>query len=136
VPPSRYQGDTLMLYKQIQNNERILIDYLLNIEKKSISEIARILKRNKSTISREIKRNTKNNIYSSFDANLIAKKREWHKHSMYLLKYEEFSTLFIERFDKRYHGVEATLERIKAEYANQIKIPSLKQIYNWINSNR
>ena len=85
VPPRHYQGDTVMLYTQIHKDERILIEFLFNVQNKSISEIAKLTNRNKSTISREIKRNS-NESYEALSAQLKRNNRQWHKHSMYLLK--------------------------------------------------
>ncbi|TCG10270.1 IS30 family transposase, partial [Mycoplasma marinum] len=49
--------------------------------------------------------------------------------------YPEFSKLFLKYFDKKWHGVEATWTRIKIEKPN-ISMPSLKQTFNLINSNK
>ena len=122
-------------YTQLNENERTLIDHLFNIENLSISKIAQKLNRNKSTISREIKRNTIDGIYSFSFAHKKYKCRQWHKHMFYLEKYLDFTEYFKIWFDKRYHGVKATINKIKTSVLN-IKIPSFKQVYNWIKSGR
>ena len=122
-------------YWQLNENERSLIDYLFNVEKLSISKIAIKLKRNKSTISREIKRNTVDGIYSFDSAHKKYKNRQWHKHMFYLEKYSDFTECFSKWFDKKFHGVKATIHKIKTNVLN-IKIPSFKQVYNWIKSKR
>lgn len=122
----------MMKYLQLKHDERALIDYLLNKEKRSISYIAKQLGRSKSTISREIKRNS---FVYGYDFNLANKKtieRQYHKHMMHILKYQEFTKIFLQYYDKRYHGIEATHNKIKSLYHN-IKIPSCRQVYNWIN---
>lgn len=122
----------MMKYLQLKHDERALIDYLLNKEKRSISYIAKQLGRSKSTISREIKRNS---FIHGYDFNLANKKtieRQYHKHMMHILKYQEFTKIFLQYYDKGYHGIEATHNKIKSLYHN-IKIPSWRQVYNWIN---
>lgn len=124
-----------MLYTQIHKDERILIEFLFNVQNKSISEIAKLTNRNKSTISREIKRNS-NESYEALSAQLKRNNRQWHKHSMYLLKYQEFTNIFVKKYDKRYFGIENTYMFIKNNYKEKIKIPSLRQVFNWVKSNR
>ncbi|MGL4950763.1 MAG: IS30 family transposase [Mycoplasma sp.] len=124
-----------MLYNQITNDERKIIDYLWNQQKRSISFIARELNRSKSTISRELKRNQTIDGYVFEIADEKYEKRQWHKHCMHTLKYEEFSKLFLKYYDKRCHGVEATYNKIINNHPN-IKSPSLRQIFNWIKNNR
>lgn len=54
---------------------------------------------------------------------------------MYLDKYNEFTNLFCKFFNKYYHGIEITINKIKSMNLN-IKIPSVQQVYNWIKSRR
>lgn len=135
MPPRLYQGGLILLYKHIQENERFLIEFLFIKEHKTITQIAKILNRNKSSIARELKRNSLES-YNASIANIKAKERQWHKHSMYLLKYQEFTKEFLKIYEKRYHGVEISHSEIKNKFGKLIKIPSLKQLYNWIRSNR
>lgn len=124
-----------MTYKHILNEEREIIAHLFNVQKLSISKIANQLNRHKSTISREIKRNESNGFY---EPNLAHKKylnRKWHSHSFYLTKYNNFSELFKERYDKRYSSVEISLFKMKQDKLLD-SYPSIRQIYNWIRSNR
>ncbi len=124
-----------MNYKHITNDERVIIDHLFNNEKLSISEIARRIGRDKSSISREIKRNTVDGYYCFSAANDNAKERQWNKHMFYLEKHERFQELFLENFDKRYHGVKATWNKIVTEHP-EIDAVSWRQVYNWISSRR
>lgn len=124
-----------MLYTQICIYERNIIEHLYNFHKKSISYISRCLDRSKSSISREIKRNTINGIYIAEDANKKSNCRKWNKHAFYLMKYEEFSKLFIKYYDKRCHGIEATCNKIKKLYPD-IKQPSCRQVFNWVKHSR
>lgn len=124
-----------MLYTQISLYERKLIDYLYNEQKRSISFISRELKRSKSSISREIKRNQTINGYNFEVANKKYETRQYHKHSMHTLKYQEFTELFLKFYDKKVHGVEATWEKIKGMNLS-IKIPSCRQVFNWIKNSR
>ena len=124
-----------MLYTQITHDERKIIDYLFNIQKRSISFIARELNRNKSTISREIKRNSDINGYNHEIANNKYISKQYHKHMMHTLRYPEFNKLFLEFYDKRYYGIEVTWNKIKELYPN-IKIPSCRQVFNWVRDSR
>lgn len=125
-----------MLYHHISESERILIDFMFNEQKKSITEIAKFLNRDKSSVSRELNRNkNKEYHYNCKFANLKAKERQWHKHSMHFLKYRRFIEEFLKIYDKKYCGVETSRSIIKNKFGDEFKIPSVKQIYNWINSN-
>lgn len=112
-----------------------MISHLFNVEKLFLSKIAIKLNRNKSTISREIKRNTINGVYNFSSTHQKYKSRQWHKHIFYLEKYFDFTECFKKWFDKRYHDLKATTNKIKTNLSN-IKIPSFKQVYNWIKSGR
>lgn len=63
-------------YKQIQYEERIIIDKLLKVNK-SLREIAKILNRSVSSISDEINRNKVNNIYDKDKAEFKSYQRRW-----------------------------------------------------------
>ncbi|WGI36690.1 IS30 family transposase [Mesomycoplasma lagogenitalium] len=124
------------MYKHIINEERHLINYLFYFEKKSISQIAQNLKRNKSTISRELKINSDEfGFYDAHKAHQKSKIRSYHKYASSFYKYQEFTKIFVSKYDKNFHGIEATYQFIKKNYPN-IKIPSFRQIFNWFKSNR
>ena len=124
---------TTKTYKHIDLNERFLIERLL-LERESLRRIASILKRSISSIAREIKRNLSlKGLYNAKLANKKANKRKSHKYYFQFLDYEEFSSHFNKIYKKDYCGVEVTWQIIKRNYPN-LKIPSVKQIYNWINS--
>lgn len=55
---------------------------------------------------------------------------------MYLLKCKEFADIFVHKYDKRYFGIENTHKYIKEKYINKFKIPSLRQVFYWVKSNR
>lgn len=119
-------------YKQLQQKERHLIDYLINQEKKSISQIGKILKRNKSTISREVKRNKLQEKYYANDAIFHSKIINFKKRSFSIKKYQKFLNYFYEKFDSKYFGVEVCVATAKKA---KILVPSIKTVYNWINFN-
>ena len=125
----------MKVYKQLTKNERFFIDHCFNVERLSIRTIAQMLGKNPSTISREIKRNSINSIYFNETANVKKTNRSWHKHAFYLMKYKEFTKLFIRYYDKRYSGVEVTMHKIQSMNLN-IKMPSTRQVFRWIKSNR
>lgn len=124
----------MKIYKHLSKEERHIIYVLWNKEKWSMSKIAKVINKNKSTISRELKRNTSSTgFYYSNYAHRKYLRRKNNCHLFSMLKYKSFSELFIEKFNKKNHGVEATLYLIKKEY-KLVKVPSLRQIYRWINS--
>ena len=98
---------------KLSHNEHFLIDILFNQERKSISEIAKILQRSKSTISFELKRNTFDGYYNHKTAQAKTIERRWHNHSMYLLKYKEYTKEFTKIFDKRYSGIKTTFYKLQ-----------------------
>ena len=116
---------------KLSHNEHFLIDILFNQERKSISEIAKILQRSKSTISFELKRNTFDGYYNHKTAQAKTIERRWHNHSMYLLKYKEYTKEFTKIFDKRCSGIKTTFYKL---LINTLK-PNWWQICNWIKSN-
>ncbi|MCV3733829.1 IS30 family transposase [Mycoplasma enhydrae] len=104
----------------------------------SIRKIARQLNRSPSTISREIKRNL--NFAGNYDSNYANKKalkRHSHKY-MFKFKinfcYELFTKIFAKKFDKKFFGIKATYHYIETN--SNVKLPSLRTVFNWINSNR
>ena len=125
----------MKLYKQLTKNERFFVDYCFNIQHLTMRSIAKMLGKNPSTISREIKRNSINKIYFYQTAHVKKNNRSWHKHAFYLYKYEEFTKLFVKYYNKRYFGVEVTIHKIKSMNLN-IKVPSIRQVFRWIKSNR
>ncbi|MBQ5492292.1 MAG: helix-turn-helix domain-containing protein [Mycoplasmataceae bacterium] len=114
-----------MKYYQLNLKSRQLIQYLYNEERLSITKISERLKINKSTISREIKRNSNFGIYDAEIANKKAINRCYNKYFFNNAKYNEFSTLFKNKFDKRYFGVNATYHYISSKYP-KIKEPCLR----------
>ena len=116
------------MYKHLVESERNLIDFLFNQEKKSICEIERLLKRNKSTIFREIKRNTINARYNCVLAQRKYRERFYHKYFFHNRKYFEFNNLFKQYYEKRYHGVYATINKIRHDL-NNIEHISPRQIF-------
>ena len=122
------------MFKQLSKEERFLIDKSFNEEQKSIRQIAKLLKRSPSTISRELKRNLDyGGIYKYKIANYKAKARSWHNHSMYLLKYKDYSEKFHSLYDKRIRGVKNCSKILELTDLNKV---SWRQVYNWINSSR
>ena len=99
----------------------------------SLSQIARKLSRNKSTISREIKRNSSIKGYDPKFAQEKAKLRRWHNYMFRWFKFYDFSMLFKIYFNKRWSGVWVTFMKIKSLELD-IKLPSLRHVYNLINS--
>ncbi|WPL37909.1 IS30 family transposase [Malacoplasma iowae] len=119
-------------YKHLTKEERCLIYFLWNKEKYSMNKIAKILNKNKSTISRELKRNTSSTgIYYSSSAHKKYIRRKSNCHMFFMLKY--FTDLFIQKFNPKSHGVEATIFWIKENYP-LVKVPSARQVFRWINS--
>ncbi|WPL36596.1 helix-turn-helix domain-containing protein [Malacoplasma iowae] len=101
-------------YKHLTKEERCLIYFLWNKEKYSMNKIAKILNKNKSTISRELKRNTSSTgIYYSSSAHKKYIRRKSNCHMFFMLKYKNFTDLFIQKFNPKSHGVEATIFWIK-----------------------
>ena len=81
-------------------------------ERKSISEIAKILQRSKSVISCELKRNAFDGYYNHKTAQAKTIERRRHNHSMYLLKYKEYTKEFTKIFDKRCSGIKTTFYKL------------------------
>ncbi|WPL35748.1 hypothetical protein [Malacoplasma iowae] len=50
-----------------------------------------------------------------------------------MLKYKNFTDLFIQKFNPKSHGVEGTFFWIKKNYP-LVKVPSDRQVFRWINS--
>ena len=51
-----------------------------------------------------------------------------------MLKYKNITDLFIQKFNPKSHGVEATIFWIKKNY-QLVKVPYTRQVFRWINSN-
>lgn len=121
-------------YKHLSQENRHTIYVLWNIEKRSISYISKVLNKNKSTISRELKRNlSSSGNYYSRNAHRKYIRRKNHCHLFCMWKYKSFTELFIKKFNKKCHGVEATIHWIKINYP-LVKVPSVRQVFRWINS--
>lgn len=50
-----------------------------------------------------------------------------------MIKYKNFTDLFIQKFNPKDHGVEATIFWIKRNYLS-VKVPSVRQVFRWISS--
>ncbi|UWD34612.1 IS30 family transposase [Mesomycoplasma molare] len=102
-------------------------------------QIANFLNINHSTVSRELKRNS--NFYGFYDhliANEKAKIRHKHKRLFFFSQmddYKEFSKLIKDNFNKATCGIKMTYNLIK-EGVKNIKIPSLRTVFNWINTGK
>ena len=121
-------------YKHLSNEERHLIYILWNKEKYSMNKIAKILNKNRSTISRELKRNTSSTgIYYPTTAHKKYIRRKSNCHMFFMMKYKNFTDLFLKKFNPKSHGVEATIFWIRKNYPS-IKVPSSRQVFRWISS--
>ena len=99
-----------------------------------MNKIAKILNKNRSPISRGLKRNTSTTgIYYSLSAHKKYIRRKSNCHLFSMLKYKNFTDLFIQKFNQKSHGVEATIFWIKKNYP-LFKFPSTRQVFRWINS--
>lgn len=121
-------------YNHFSQNERFFIDSAYNEQHLSIRKIAKHLNKSPSAVSREIRRNLINGDYVYIIADNKAKLRSWHCHSMHFNKYNEFTKLFVQIYDKRTCGVYPTIYLIKKNYP-AIKCPSARQVFRWIESN-
>lgn len=121
-------------YKHLSKEDRHTIYVLWNIEKRSMSHIAKVLNKNKSTISRELKRNASSTgNYYSRNAHRKYIRRKNNCHLFCMLKYKSFIELFYEKFNKKCHGIEATIHWIKKNYP-LVQAPSSRQVFRWIKS--
>ena len=121
-------------YKHLSNEERHLIYILRNKEKYSMNKIAKILNKNRSTISRELKRNTSSTgIYYPTTAHKKYIRRKSNCHMFFMMKYKNFTDLFLQKFNPKSHGVEATIFWIRKNYPS-IKVPSSRQVFRSISS--
>ncbi|MGY5139196.1 IS30 family transposase [Mycoplasmopsis gallinarum] len=124
-------------YKRISFKMRAQIDFFLNKTQLSITQISRELNISRSTLINEIKINSNINGYDAQQAEIKHKNREKWKNQIKLRnqinKYSDFSKEFIKRFNNKYFGIKVTWKQIYYTYRN-IKIPSLKTVFNWINS--
>ncbi|MBN4084470.1 IS30 family transposase [Mycoplasma sp. CSL10166] len=105
----------------------------------SLRSIARSLRRNVSSISREIRKNC--DYYGNYNFLIAEEKMLRRKSHKYLFrfdvnfKFEEFSNYFKKKYDKKFHGVKATYNYVKSKN-NNILIPSIKTIFNWLKTNK
>ncbi|MFV8483871.1 helix-turn-helix domain-containing protein [Mycoplasma sp. Z473B] len=122
-------------YTRIKLKHRYVIEALLK-DDYSINEIADITGFNKSSISRELQINSDLYGYSAEvadeKANLRSDWKYYFKLRNLIEKYPEFTDIFINKYDKKSFGIKATYTYIKFNYT--FKIPSLKTVFNWINS--
>lgn len=105
-----------MNYTQLTDKKKVEIDILLN-QGLSMRKVASILGIHHSTISRY-----KNNKY---------KKRKIDINE----KYSIFLDYFYSHYDYRSCSIEVCIYKFKKRYKN-VKCPSVKQVYNWINNNK
>ncbi len=120
-------------YKHLTKGERRLIYLLWNKEKYSMNKIAKILNKNRSTISRELKRNTSSTeIYYSLSAHKKYIRRKSNCHLFSMLKYKNFTDIFIQKFTQN------PWRRSYNFWINKnyplVKVPSARQVFRWINS--
>ncbi|VEU76915.1 IS30 family transposase [Mycoplasmopsis columbina] len=103
----------------------------------SLSKIALIIGINKSSLSREIKLNSGFWGYFADEAEEKSQlRKKWSSYFKMINKfnnYQEFNKQFKKLFDKKTWGVEITHQQILNNFQN-IKIPSLRTVFNWINS--
>ena len=105
-----------MKYYHLGKEKRDLIDKKYNQERLSITEIAKHLGVSKSTISREIKRNSYYGVYNAEIASEKAFERHSHKYFFNNMKYDEFTNLFLQKFEKNFSGINVTYHQINSEY--------------------
>ncbi|WP_233091217.1 IS30 family transposase [Mycoplasmopsis gallinacea] len=125
-----------MNYKRICFKNRAQLELFLKDYSISLEKIAKILGFSKSTIWREIKNNSTENGYIAEEAENKSKIREKWKNQFKLESdfyyYKDFTKVFLENFDNTYSGVKITWFKIKNHY--DFPIPTIKTIYNWMNS--
>ena len=121
-------------YKHLTKEERHLIYLLWNKEKCSMNKISKILNKNRSTISRELKRNrSSTGIHYSLSAHKKYIRRKSNCHLSSMLKYKNFTDLFIQKFNPKFPWCRTTIFWIKKNYP-LVKVPSTRQVFRWINS--
>ena len=75
-----------------------------------MNKISKILNKNRSTISRELKRNiSSTEIYYSLFAHKKYIRRKSNCHLFSMLKYKNFTDLFIQKFKLKSYEVETTI---------------------------
>ncbi|WP_406616823.1 IS30 family transposase [Mycoplasmopsis adleri] len=125
--------------KKFNYNLRVKLEFLLWTTNNSISKIANKLGFNRVSIIREIKNNSTFYGYFAEDAEIKNRIRcNWNHHFRMINnmeKYKEFSKKFKQIYDGKIWTVELTYERIKNNFP-ALKVPSLKTVYNWINTNQ
>ncbi|WP_223211701.1 IS30 family transposase [Mycoplasmopsis maculosa] len=126
-----------MNYIKIDYKIRNIIDIYLNIENKTISKISKMLNISRKSLWNEIKINSN---YWGYNANSAQEKHDnrekWKNHFKFINNmnlYNEYSIQFKKKYNKNTFSIELTHLYIKNNF--DFKTPSLKTIYNWINSN-
>ncbi|AMD81580.1 hypothetical protein AXW82_03435 [Mycoplasmopsis canis PG 14] len=123
-------------YKHFNLEKRIELEILLKKFETPISEISKILGFTKSSLLREIKNNSNENGYIGMEAHNKHLNRIRWKEQIKLVnnmnKYEEFTKQFILKFNKKYFGVDLTHFYIQHHF--KFRIPTLRTVFNWINS--
>lgn len=117
-------------YKQINYEERVVIEKLLNA-KKSKREIARVLNRASGSICYEIKENSVNGIYTADKAEFKAYQTRWRakEQCLKVATDKELETTVREKLDLGYSP-----DQISGELKNQGIICSGKAIYKFVDS--
>ncbi|WP_060823261.1 IS30 family transposase [Mycoplasmopsis arginini] len=127
---------TIKKYNHLTDSERIIIENYLKLNY-SLRMISRLIKRSVSTLSREIKRNTNEfGVYEFKYASLKTKERFRHKYYFKFVdnkKFKNFSKIFLQKYDKKFFGIKSTYNFIKTKTKHCC--PSLRTVFNWINTN-
>lgn len=105
-----------MYYTHLTEKNKVEIDILLQ-QGISMRKVAKIIGVHHSTVSRY-----KAGIY---------KKRKIDINK----RYELFIKYLFDHYDRRHHSIEVCIYYFKKRYLN-IKCPSVKQVYNWINNGK
>ncbi|MGZ9413953.1 helix-turn-helix domain-containing protein, partial [Mycoplasma sp. 5370] len=125
-------------YAHLNSEKRFLIEKLF-YEQFSIRKISKILNVSHSTISREIKRNSNSfGFYDHKEAEIKTRNRVLHKRLFFFYEmneYKEFNILFKSHYEKETCGIIMTYNLIKNNIKD-IKIPSLRTVFNWINTGK
>ncbi|VEU76317.1 IS30 family transposase [Mycoplasmopsis columboralis] len=110
---------------------------LLKNNEYTFKEIAEKIEIHRNSLYEEIKKNSNLYGYDAYYAQLKHDNRRRWSEQIKLRntfeKYKEFTNLFIEKFDKKTWGVEVSYLAVTNNHP-EIKSPSLRTVFNWINS--
>lgn len=117
-------------YKQINYEERVVIERLLNA-RKSKREIARVLNRASGSICYEIKENSVNGIYTADKAEFKSYQARWRakEQCLKVATNKDLETVVREKLELRYSP-----DQISGELRNQGVVCSEKAIYKFVES--